>query len=269
MEVLFARTRFVYPPYNDFFRMAELSGYATCYLDEVDWQKSQVVISSPHNGEHLGVPKERKARSILWNIERPTPGTDYFPNGRDIPYGIDEVWVSDAEIARITGARFVFLGGHRSFAGGIKSEKHWDVISLMAMFGRRTGLPVQLSEFSWADVSGGTWGEDRHQRLMGSRLMISAHQDDYPYIEPPRYMLAGCYALPLIAEEAALYRIWKPHEHFIPTKMDDFPCLVRSLLKDEVRRARLGASIWRLVCVEHPFKQEVDEAVRSIESVVA
>lgn len=265
MEVCFARTRFNYPPYADFFRLADLAGYPVCFLDEVDWKKPQVVISSPHNGEHLGVPKARKARSILWNIERPTPGTDYFPNGRDMPYGIDEVWCSDAEIARTTGARFVFLGGNRQFAGQLKSAKQWDLITLMAMFGRRTGLPVDLADLSWADVPGGTWGDERHQRLMGSRIMLSVHQDDYPYIEPLRYALAGCYALPLLAEAAARYTYYKLNYHFVPAQFFEIPTLARYLLKDEVRRMRLGAALYRLVCIEHPFQQEVEAAVRVIE----
>lgn len=266
MKVMFAKTRFFYPPYQDLHRLIELSGFSICYLDEVDWQAPQVVISSPHNGEFLGIPERRRAHSILWNLERPTPGTDYRKGSRSLPFGIDEVWCSDAEIARVTGARFVFLGGHRQFAGQIRSAKEWDLITLMAMFGRRSGLPVDLSHLTWADVPGGTWGEERHKRLMGSRVMLSVHQDDLPYTEPVRYMLAGCYALPLVAEQAAGYLYYKPHTHFIPCPFFEIPNLLQYLIKDEVRCARMGAAIYRLVCVDHPFQREVEDALGSIES---
>lgn len=267
MEVRFARTRFFYPPYADFFRLAELAGYPVCYLDEIDWQAPQVVISSPHNGEFLGIPEKRKAHSILWNLERPSPGTDYRKGSSSLPFGIDEVWCSDAEIARVTGSRFVFLGGDRQFAGPLQSAKQWDLITLMALFGRRSGLQHDLRNVIWADVEGGTWAEERHKRLMGSRLMLSVHQDDLLYTEPVRYMLAGCYALPLLAEQSANYGLFKPHYHFIPTPLFEIPTMVQYLLKDEVRRMRLGAALHRLVCIEHPFKQEVETAIRDIESV--
>lgn len=265
MTVIFARTRFMYPPYQDFYHLAELAGYPILFLDEVNWYDPElIVISSPHNGEFLGVREDRKAHSILWNLERPSPGTDYRKGSTSLPFGIDEVWTSDAEIARVTGSRFVFLGGHPDFAGKLKSEKQWDLITLMALFGRRSGLFHELRNFIWADMEGGTWGEERHKRLMGSRLILSIHQDDLPYIEPVRYMLAGCYALPLLAEQSANYGLFKPHYHFIPTPLFEIPIMVQYLLKDEVRRMRLGAALYRLVCIEHPFKQEVEAAVQSI-----
>lgn len=260
--IVFGRTRHTYDPYRDFFRLAELSGYSVQYLDTIDWERGdQTVIGTPHNGEWDGIPQHKRSRLILWNLERPTPTTQYGPGGADVPPGVDEVWTSDQHVTALTGAKYVFLGGHRAFAQLRVLHKQYDFISLMAWFGRRTGLHDQLHGLINADVPGGTWGDERHARMNQSHAMISAHQDENTYLEPPRFMLAGCYALPLISEHVTNGGYWKAGEHYLDVPFTHIGCVLRSLLGDEVRMARLGASAWRLVCVEHPFKQEVERAL--------
>lgn len=261
-DVIWARTRHHYEQYDDMFRLAELAGYPIVYLDQVPWHEPITVISSPHQGEYLGIPKDRRARHILWNIERPTPGTDYsHRDAKDMPYGVDCVWVSDAAMARHTGAKYVFLGSHPDFAPLEVIHREYDVIHLMGTWGRRSGIPSQLEGLAQADLMGGTWGTARHERLTKSKLMLSAHQDDMCWIEPPRYMIAGSYALALIAERSENSGHWCDGEHFIAADIDQLGATARALLKDEVRIARLGAAAWRLVMVQHPFKREVEAAL--------
>lgn len=258
--VLFARTRHHYQPYDDVFRVAELSGYPTAYLDAVDWQTEQTVIATPHNGEWAGIPHDKRSRLIWWHLERAAQA-DYSPGGADVPPGVDEVWVSDAAFAARTGAKYVFLGGHRAFAGIVQLNRQWDIVLLMAMFGRRTALNDDLRGFRLADVAGGLWGNERHYRMRRTALLLTAHQDDLWYLEPPRFMLAGCYGLPIITETIAAGGRYRHGEHYLEGHLRALGQLSAALLRDPLRLALMSRAIHDLVCHAHPFIQEVEAAL--------
>lgn len=257
-DVIFARTRHEYASYADFWRMVELSGYPVRYLDEIDWQQPIIVIATPRNGEWEGIPAQKKARLIWWNIER-SRGDD-ATSGQDKPSYINEVWASDRAMAQRYEWKYVFLGGHRSFGSVDIMAKEWDIITLMAQMGRRSKLFEELSVFSNADT-GSLWGEERHQRLMHSRLMIMCHQDDLAWCEPPRMMLGGCYAMPMLCEQSQDSGYWVSGENYIGLPIDALACAAQMLLKDSVKLARLGAAAWRTACVDHPFRKEVEAAL--------
>lgn len=261
-KVLFARTRHDYMPYGDFFRVAELSLYPVVWLDEVDWQAAdQTVIASPFNGEWLGLPTAKKTRLIWWNIERANPNTDYRRGGYDVPPYVDEVWCSDAQMSANTGARYVFLGGHRELAGIVQLEREYDLIMLMAIFGRRNVLMQGLRQFRVADMAGGTWGNERHYRMRKTALMLSAHQDEMQYLEPPRFMLAGCYGLPIITETVADGGHYRRNVDYLDGSLDALPGLAWGLLHDEVRLSLMGRAIHHLICHDRPFRREVEAAL--------
>lgn len=257
-RIIFGRTHWNYDPYLDFWKLVELSGFKWQYLDEIDWDTQQIVIATPANAEWTQIPIRHKTRLIHWNLERSL--IDYPPGemaSPQSPVQADEVWASDRAMAASIGAKYVFLGGHRTFGSVDQRSKQFDYITLMYWSGRRQGLRHALQSLSCGD---GPRGE-RHERLMASRLMISAHQDDSPWIEPLRYTIAGCYALPHLAERSQDSGLWIPSQHFVEASFEDLAVYARILLDDDVRLARLGAASWRLVCVEHSFKQEVLEAV--------
>lgn len=260
-DVIFARPRWNYDSYRDMYRIIELSGYQLIFIDEVDWSRPITVIGVPHNGEWVNIPRSKQTRLIQWNIERPAPSTDYRPGGADVPEGVDEVWVSDYALAKATGAKYVFLGGHQAFGSTDFRHKEWDTITLMANFGRRTGLFAELRNLKNADCEGGTWGDERHMRLQRSRLMVSCHQDDYKWCEPPRFMIAGCYALPLVSEYCENSGYWIEGEHYLGSDLADMTMTVRVLLRDEVHMAHLAANAWRLCCVDRTFRKEVQAAL--------
>jgi hypothetical protein len=175
------------------------------------------------------------------------------------PY-VDELWASDRAYAQSIGARYVFLGGHRAFGGVNVQEKQYDIITLMYYSARRQQLGNEL-ERRFSGASGSFWGEERHKRLMSSRLMVTAHQDDKPWSEPIRFMLAGCYALPLLSETCQDASYWVPGQNYLAAPLNDLANQAALVLQHDILRARIGATAWRLVCVERPFRQEVEAAL--------
>jgi hypothetical protein len=261
MAVLFARTRWHYQPYDDLFRLAELSEYPVVYLDEVDWQCGDTVIASPHNGEWFGIPERKKTRLIWFNIERAEPSTDYSKGGKDKPSNVDEVWVADRYLAKLTGAKYVFMGGDARLGGNPSLTKDFDVITLMAFFGRRMNLWSDLRVLRLADDPDGLWGAERHRRMRKSHLLVSAHQDGYQYIEPPRFMLAGVYGLPLVTETVLDGGYYEQGIHYLSTYIEGLRDLAVRLMDDPQRMALMGRALKQLVCVEHPFKKEIEGAL--------
>jgi len=260
-NVVFARPRQEYGSYRDFWRIVELSQFRTRYLEEIDWSQGNLtVIAGPKNAEWQAIPDRHNARLIWWNIERCVNADDVWDmSNPHVPRCVDEVWTSDRSIAKRFGWHYVFFGGHRSF-GSLSVNKNYDVITLMAPLPRRAELFRELQRFNLADT-GNLWGEERDERLRESRIMLMCHQDDQPICEPPRMMIGGCYALAMLCEWSADSGYWVQGEHYVGVNFEDLVDTVTLMLLDPVRLARFGAAAWRLVCVEHPFVQEVQAAL--------
>lgn len=257
--LIFGRTRYNYIPYNDFFRLVELSGFRWQYLDQINWfDKSLTVIASPLNGEFFDIPPNHDAKLIHWNLERFDPAQP-----TDAPkYRYDEVWASDLAMAEASNAKFVFLGGHREFGNVNYNRKIFDYITLAANFGRRSPHLHNLSQsLSCADMDGGTWDANRDQRLQQSRLMINLHQDEFKWSEPIRFMIAGAYALGVLSEHCEKPGFLQSGTHYLECTAEEMPAYARWIINHEVVYSRVAAALWRLTCVEHPFKQSVLEAL--------
>lgn len=264
-NIIFARTRHHYAPYDDFYRLAELSGYPIKYLSEIDWwDKTATIITPIKHPEWATIPEDHFSRFIWWNLERgihDAPEMD-MSNTYTPPY-VNEVWASDRAYAKHLGAKYVFLGGHRAFGSVDVLNKQYDIVTLMYLSGRRQPVAGELQGYRIADKEGGLWGEERHQRLMQSRLMVCAHQDEKPYCEPIRLMIAGCYALPVLSEDCDDSGYWQAQEHYFSASLGELGIMTRLLLQPQNNRslARMGAAAWRLCCIERPFAQEVEAAL--------
>ena len=81
-DPIFVKTRYHYDSYSDFWKLVELSGFKTVYIDEIDFSEECLYILSPMNGEYrpfvdskLGdnsrCRSSRKCVIYLWNLERP------------------------------------------------------------------------------------------------------------------------------------------------------------------------------------------------------
>ena len=208
MRIVFARTRYFYDSYIDFYNLVSLSGYPTCYIDEMNLADSRITyITAPMNGEIQSWNDETRARKrakvYLWNLERPSGSgglQNYInDNNKLIEDGfLDDVLVSDKRLAQDTRFRYIPLGSHPDLGhpGGL-SEKRYDVVHLMSYTGRRSD--------SWYKDPGITvapngWGDVKDASLRRSKLMVNIHQDDMKFIEPLRFALAAAYGLPIITE---------------------------------------------------------------------
>jgi hypothetical protein len=183
----------------------------------------------------------------------------------------DETWVSDRALAASYGARYVFLAGHRAFGTVDFAHKDTDFISLCANFGRRTETLHKLrKQFSCADNPNGTWGEERDRALKRSQCMVNIHQDNERWHEPFRFMVASCYCLPIISEDCAdsgLFLSWEKdptNAHYISGSLAHLPLLVSLVTSQPAPYRRMAANAWRLVCVEHTFRGEVEKAVEAM-----
>src|ERR1700678_4271845 len=102
--IIFARTRHIYGSYTDFWKLVELSGFDTCYIDEIDISLENTYIFTPINGEygaHILAQKNdpnkiRRAKLIWWNLER-----QLSVDNSTIDNIIDEIWVSDRYYATL------------------------------------------------------------------------------------------------------------------------------------------------------------------------
>lgn len=68
-NIIFAKTRHVYQSYDDFWRLVALSGFETCYVDEIDHNRDATYIFTPTNGETLNGWDRGRARIIWWDLE--------------------------------------------------------------------------------------------------------------------------------------------------------------------------------------------------------
>lgn len=207
-EIVFVRTRWFYQSYTDYWKLVELSGFPTCYTDEVDTTAEKVYILSPHNGEWGEVIKAqdekhnriRNCHLILWNLERPDGSAggmlNFGPTRRQLIYDrmVDEVWVSDSRLADETGLRFVVLGSDEGL-GQPSTEKKYDFCHMSYEVPRRQGIHKHFQ-----NIGPNGWGEERDAVLKASKFGLALHQDRHPFQEPLRMALFAAYGLPIVCE---------------------------------------------------------------------
>ena len=209
-DIVFARTRYVYDSYTDFWKLVELSEYPVVYVDEIDVKdRAKTYIAAPFNGEFFPLGEvKRKCKIFLWNLERPlgSGGAEQYKEHltKHISNGyIDDVIVSDVALAKITGYKYVPVGSHKDL-GSPGSDKKYDYIHLMCYSNRRGILfdePTKpKTSFSGRSIALNGWGEARHKSLQESRFMLNVHQDTDMIMEPLRFALAAAYELPILTE---------------------------------------------------------------------
>ena len=219
--ITFARTRWSYDSYTDFWKLVELSGYPICYVDEMDLgDKSQLYIMAPMNGELSPYIDDYRAKQgsvqaqiYLWNLERPSGsgGLNNYANDNERHKSggyIHKTIVSDPELAITNSFVYVPMGGHPELGEpGTLDNKEYDLIHL-ACFSYRRGFMFHtpsdpkaiLGTFS---VARNCWGNERHKCLKASRIMLNIHQDEDKFIEPLRFVLAAAYGLPIVSEHTS------------------------------------------------------------------
>lgn len=267
-NIVFARTRHVYDSYTDFWRLVELSGFETIYVDEIDVSEPYTVITSPMNGEwrpHIDNQndKTRNAHLILWNIERPAGSAgsvgQYGQANRELMYKryVDEVWVSDRRLAQETELRFVVLGSEEGL-GEPSTSKLYDFCHMSYETGRRQGI---YKNFKADKIGKNCWPPERDNILKHSKFAVNVHQDRHPFQEPLRFALFAANGLPIISESIYDAYPWS-EQYMLFADYDGLVTKIKQALDDDYERWRdMGLLARDRMCKEFRFGKMVEEAV--------
>jgi hypothetical protein len=276
-EPIFARTRYTYTSYTDFWRLVELSGFRTCYVDEIDLERDEIYITSPVNGEtrpHLFDRRAKlrgpqEARVIVWQLERPcdpsrpgSPEEQVRAGAREILTFSDAAWISDRWVARVSEGGFVHvtMGSHPELAGGPSfATPQYDLAHMSCSVPRRDAVVGYLHRRGLRIAPNG-WGLERDRALRASRAILNVHQDGAPVMEPLRIALAAAYRLPYLSEVSNDPYPLVPDRTVLEAPVDRLGQAVEGWLR-ESRLRDLGSLLHEDLCVQMNFRKGVMEAL--------
>lgn len=270
-DITFVRTRHQYDSYRDYFELVRLSNFPTIYVDELDVSQEGVYIVCPMNGEwrpHIDNQRDRprNAHLILWNLERPSAGKgdsigNYAKANRDLLAHryIDEIWVSDAQLADETMFNFIVLGSDEGL-GQPGDDKRYNLTHMSY-----TGVPRRpniYKNFAPDEIGPNAWPPERDEILKASRFALNVHQDNHPFQEPLRFALFAAYGLPIVSESIYNPAPWVHDETIIITDYDGLVGKLRQMIDEDYSRWReLGLRAREMMCKEYQFGKVVRETV--------
>lgn len=272
MDIVFCKTRYKYDSYVDFWKLVELSGFETIYVDEIDIAKPRAIITSPMNGEwdpHINnqAGKPHNAHLIHWCLERPSGAGGIFNYGKSnrariYDRTLDDVWVSDRAMAAETMLRFVVCGSDYGL-GEASGSKLYDFCHMSYKTDRRQRVynyfdPKVIGPNRWP------WDTDpsRDHVLKHSRFALNIHQDSYPFQEPLRWALFAAYGLPMLTEECKDAWPWT-EEYCIFNPYDGIQGRLRQMLENDYQCWRdMGQKTRDRICGEFNFRKMVLAGVK-------
>lgn len=267
-DVIFVKTHHHYDPYQDYFKLAELSGFPIVNEDEIDPHSDHCYIVSHFVCANRpdGWPGA-KARIILWQLE-----WDVAEAVLRTP-GVAEVWTMDVHYARQIGAKYVPVGSHPGLAGYYLESGQWhepgvcrpstfkyDVAMLAYMVNRRQTVAFQLAQLGLS-LMPSAWGFDRHCNLMLTRAMLHVHQHEkIRGVACLRWAIAAAYKLPVITETLWDGGIFCDREHMIVAEYWALAQTVSRAIADRMLEP-IGEALHQLLCVERTFRRNVEAAL--------
>jgi hypothetical protein len=258
-DVIFARTRHEYGSYVDLWKLVQLSGYRTCYVDEIESDSLNTYVFTPSNGETVNGWPGARARIIHWQLE-------WVLEAHQTPPGVAEVWTMDAELAERIGARYVPIGSHPDLNvfRGHESQftKVFDVIHLAYQNGRRAHMTDLMGKqgFELAPTHD-LWENRRSTALLASKLMVHTHQwENQRGVAGLRWAIAAAHHLPLLSETVVERGFFQPR-HFAQADYDFLPVMAGYMLRDEQILKDYAAALYDWLCVEWTFKKVVERAL--------
>lgn len=263
MSIIFVKPRFYYDSYTDFWSLVELSGFSWCWMDEINLRSNHTYIISmvdPKRDKwHLSwwQRKQKRARLIFWDLERPKPRGGIKADKRFLnSLHFDEVWNSDPQMARDLRTRFVILGSDEKLGQNTAWLKHYDFVPMAYINGRRGAILEKLR-----GVAPNCWGKDRQKVLNSSRFGLAIHQDNDLYHEPLRMALFAAYGLPVISE--VMYDPF-PLNHCLLTCGYDRLVDYCNFCAANYRQFRqMGKELKQRLCIDYRFRNMVEYSVRN------
>lgn len=266
-EIIFAKTRYKYDSYIDFWRLVELSGFPICFVDEVDVSRDVIYINSPLNGEwrpHIDnqSDKKRAARLIHWNLERPSGSGGIGNYARSCQQTIrsryfDEVWLSDKRLAQETGMSFIVLGSDYGLGEpGDPANMIYDFVHMSYIAVRRE---IVYMQFPPERIAPNCWPPQRDVVMKQSKFALNIHQDGYPFQEPLRFALFAAYGIPILSETISDAYPWNDnYMNFNP--YHGIVGRLRQMLGNDYGYWRtLGLAARDYMCMDHRFGKMVRE----------
>lgn len=285
-EIIFCKPVHHYDSYQDLWSLVELSGFPIISVSELDITKEGVYITAPMNGdfkEHFvgnlahfeetgeitggelkrqkdsGLP--RMAHIILWNLERPSGSKILATYNSDCfewftHRFVDEIWVSDVQLAGETCLRYVTLGSDYGL-GEVGEEKSFDLTHMSVEIPRRVQIYKYFGE---SQIGQNFWGNERHEVLKKSRFALNIHQDNYPYCEPLRMALFAAYGLPIISE--TLSNTFPYDNDIVTFAYHDIVAGLKTALNDNYDQWKeRGLRLRDKMCQDYQFGNMVRQAV--------
>lgn len=258
-EPIFVRTNYHYDPYEDWFRLAELSGYPIVMEGEIDPESANTYIVSHFVCANRtdGWPGA-KARIILWQLE-----WEVAEKVLHTP-GIAEVWTMDVEYARRIGAQYVPVGSHPGLRMNefVPQMKLYDVAMLAYLSPRRQQIASDLA-LRGVKLAPRGWGGVRHRVLTQSRAMLHVHQHDSARgVACLRWAIAAAYRLPIITE--SLWGdpgIFEPGVHSLNRDYGGLVEFVKDVMVNWPDLQQYGDALHGLLCEYRTFRKIVDGAL--------
>lgn len=262
--IIFAKTRYNYDSYSDFWKLVELSEFNTCFIDEIDISKQEnIYIFSPTNGEfrpHIKNQKDKHswlAKIVWWNLERPSSITNVVID--DIVDYINEAWVSDRYYASLNnGFKFVTLGSHPDLRLNKNNlEKTYDYCHMSYVYGRRDHIHNTLSKRLRVGPNG--WGKERDQILRASKFLVNVHQDPFPISEPLRFAVNAAYSLPIISESIIDPYPLVNNIDIILSNYDNLINKTLDIYNSDL--TKIGNNLYNNLCVKNTFRTCVEKGL--------
>jgi len=265
--IIFAKTRYNYDSYSDFWKLVELSGFDTCFVDEIDIAaQNTTYIITPINGEfrpHIKhhrdeLKKPWNAKLIWWNLERHTTMDNVILD--DIVDYVNDIWVSDRYYATLNKKfKFVVLGSHPDLRMNKDNiSKIYDYCHISYVYGRRDYIHYELKRHG-LNIGPNGWGEERDKILRASKLLINIHQDIHPISEPLRFAICAAYSLPIISETIKDPYPLIQNKDIIITDYDGV--ITKTIEKYNSDLSYMSNAIYDNLCIKNTFKISVEKGL--------
>lgn len=269
MTIIFARTNHDYHSYWDFWRLVELSGFKTCWVDEMPKHlddEGTTIIFTPWNGELQPLAdvhkRAHRAKVVWWNLERPDGPHASLSDRLDQALAFaDEAWVSDKWYASLDPRlKFVLMGSHPDL-GTVKDVPiKYDYCHLSYAWGRREAIYKQLRAAGLREAPKAYTKEEKDEVINASRCILSLHQYEGRMVAPLRFAVAAAYKKFVFSETVETAQPYGCR--FCNVATDAFVIRLPMILKEASvpQSACPPWSLHQFLCVENTFRKCVEAA---------